>query len=424
MIVGRAKDYLKGKNMGLLNEHMQKLSLCMFWLLFPGLFFYSSAVGLGVIPDFLGGGYGVFLTLTFVVLFPAVMFTSCKLERVPLAYFVLFIGLLICASGYLTFHYFFGPSLHQRSDVLNQWMVLIISWGAIFSVGYFWPKQQSTTETAVLICMLLIMFLIVVLNLESNKLIFALGNYRSEEYFLSYQGFSRSASIAGLVLLAVIRRQYIFWVMSGLLLITIFLIGSRSELISLLLVFPILIVYKLSEHPVKTIIITFVAVIMLCTYIGMNWKEPSIERQMKILNPSTSVSVKNRSELFSEALQAIAENPIGGDFAGHAYSSDGVSHYAHNLLSSWRQLGLIGFIFFSALMVWPVFGTFHRMIRDPGLLQIDIWRVSGVISVFMLVLAIGAKSIFSSMLAFSWGIYLAALTQASSITTKSGSNSK
>jgi len=84
MIGGCAKDYLKGKNMGLLNEYMQKLSLCMFWLLFPGLFFYSSAVGLGVIPPFLGGGYSIFLTLTFVVLFPVAMFTSSQLERVPL----------------------------------------------------------------------------------------------------------------------------------------------------------------------------------------------------------------------------------------------------------------------------------------------------------------------------------------------------
>ena len=133
---------------------------------------------------------------------------------------------------------------------------------------------------------------------------------------------------------------------------------------------------------------------------------------MKILNPSTSVSVKNRSELFSEALQAIAENPIGGDFAGHVYSRDKTSHYAHNLFSSWRQLGLIGFLLYCALMVWPVFGTFHRMIRNPGLLQVDIWRISGVISMFMLVLAIGAKSIFSSMLSLSWGIYLAALRQA------------
>lgn len=409
--------------MSLLTEYMQKLSRWMFWLLFPGLFLYSSAVGLGVIPAFLGGGYGVFLALTFIVLFPAVMLTSRQLEGVAQIYFALFMGLLICASGYLTFHYFFGNSLHQRPDVLHQWMVLIISWAAIFSVGYFWPKQQSTTEILVLVGMLIIMFLLVVLNLESDKLLFALGKYRSEDYFLSYQGFARSASVTGLVLLAVIRRQYLFWAMSGLLLVTIFLIGSRSELAGLLFVFPILIVYQLAKHPVKTVIIAFVAVIVLGTYLVMNWKEPSLERQMQILNPLVSHSVLKRIKYSSEALQAIAENPISGDFAGHAYfSGGGQQRYTHNLLSSWRQLGLIGFLLYSALLVWPVFGTFHRMIRNPGLLQIDIWRISGAISVFMLVLAIGAKSIFSSILVLSWGVFLAALRQADPIEPKSQSS--
>ena len=122
-------------------------------------------------------------------------------------------------------------------------------------------------------------------------------------------------------------------------------------------------------------------------------------------------------KLNTEALRAIKKSPIVGDFSGHALIHEGVGHYAHNILSSWRQLGLIGFLLYSTLMIWPVFGTFHRIIRNPDLLQVDIWRISGVISVFMLLLAIGAKSIFSTVLVLSWGFYIAAIKQTKPVET-------
>ena len=86
------------------NDGMQKLSQLMFWLLFPGMFFYSCAVGFGFIPAFLGGGMGVFIFLAFIALFPFVIYTSYKLRQMPLVYFIIFTGLLLFASSYLLFH--------------------------------------------------------------------------------------------------------------------------------------------------------------------------------------------------------------------------------------------------------------------------------------------------------------------------------
>ena len=402
----------------LTNVRMQKLSQLMFWLLFPGIFFYSCGVGGGFIPAFLGGGVGVFLLLVFIALFPFVIYTSFKLRQIPLVYFIIFICLLLLVSSYLLFHYFYGDLIHQRLDVVNQWLVLLVSWSAIFSIGYFWPKQYPPMIISALIVVLSIMSIIVFANLELDSLVFVLGRDETEDYFLSYQGFARSVTVTGLVLLAVIRYQYIFWAMSGLLLATVFMIGARSELASLLLVFPILIFYQWVEHPAKTIVITLIAIITIGILTTMYLDDPRASRQMKLLNPTESKSFLNRIELNAEALQAIKKNPIGGDFSGHAYSSEGMGHYAHNLLSSWRQLGLIGFLLYSTLMIWPAIGTYHMIIRDPNLLQVDVWRISGVISVFMLLLTLGAKSIFSSVLALSWGIFIAALTQSDSVTTK------
>ena len=401
----------------LLNIYAPKVSQWMFLLLFPGVFLYSSAIELGIIPPFLGGGVGLFKALIFIVLFPAVVFTSRHLKGKPLIYFILFLGLLLYALFYLVIHYFFGPSLYQRPDVVMQWLILIVSWAAIFSIGYFWPKQLSSLSIAVLIVMLFIMFILVLLNPhpDPNTLLTSLGRYKSimedssSNYFLSYQGYARSVSVTGLVVLAIIRHRLMFWIMSGIILITLFFIGSRSELLGVLLVFPILLITLFIEQPKVTVFISLFILMLLSAMMFINYDIHSIKRQKEIFNLTGSASFQKRVEFNLEALQAIKKNPIGGDFSGHAYSSEGMGHYAHNLLSSWRQLGLIGFLLYSTLMIWPAIGTYHMIIRDPNLLQVDVWRISGVISVFMLLLTLGAKSIFSSVLALSWGFFIAAI---------------
>jgi len=405
--------------MKFLLDNIQKLSLWMFCLLFPGQFLYSSAVGLGVIPDFLGSGVGVFTILAFILLFPFVVYTSSKLRRVAKIYYVLFIGLFLYTSSYLAFHYFFGSSLHQRPEIIEQWVVLIISWGAFFSIGYFWPEQFSKTDLFVLIILLLLMSVIVFINLEPDKFVYAIGRFESNEY-LRYQGYARLMSVMGLVLLALIRHKYIFWLLCALFLIAIFLLGARSELACVFFVFPILIFYQWLENPTTTtVLVTLIAVMTLSIFIAMYWDEPSMSRQMKLLSPFDDKSVQHRKELNKQALEAIAKNPIRGDFSGHAIPGyGGIGYYAHNIISSWRQLGVVGFIFYSVLMLWPVIGTFCLFVKKPVLLQVDIWRVLGVVSVFMLLLALGAKSIFTSVFALSWGMFIAALKQTEFVNQK------
>ena len=187
----------------------------------------------------------------------------------------------------------------------------------------------------------------------------------------------------------------------------LFLIGSRSELLGVLLVFPILVIYQIVEQPKVTVLILIVTFTALSAFVFINYDNLSVRRQKEIINLSESTSFQRRIEINKEVLEVIKKNPIVGDFSGHAYS--GAGHYAHNFLSSWRQLGLFGFLLYSTLLFWPVIGTFHMIIRNPNLFQVDIWRVSSVISAYVLLLALVAKSIFSPVFALSWGIYIATI---------------
>lgn len=395
--------------MDLLLKYIPRLSIWMFLVLFPGQFLYSSAVKLEVIPSVLGSGIGASTGLVFILLFPFVIYSSYKLKQTVLIYFLFFIALFLHVSAYLVFHYFFGSDIHQRPDVVQQWLVLIISWCAIFSIGYFWPKKLSRVEVFILGILLLIMSTFVFFNLQAGKLIYVLGQYNYQEYFLGYQGYARLISITGLVLLALIRQKYIFWFVSIVFLSAVFLVGGRSELICVLFVAPILIFYQWLSHSTGTLIITFFVIVVFSVLAAMYWSELSASRHIKLFALSESISFQQRKALNKEALEAIVEKPILGDFSGHARSRKSVGHYAHNILSSWRQLGLFGFILYSVLIFWPAIATYLAFIKNPGLMQVDIWRILGVISIFTLLLAVGAKSVFSSVFALSWGMFVAAL---------------
>ena len=400
--------------MNITTNYMHEISKWMFFLLFPVVFLYNGMVEFDFIPAFLKGGVGVFIVLSFILLFPMALLTVRRLGRSSLRYFSLFIGLVLFVLSYLVINYIFGSPLHRRPDVMEQWLVLIISWCAMFSIGYFFPKKLSTMNVWVLIIAIICMSVLVFesihfLHSDPNKSILTLGRVNSEEVFMTYQGYARAMSVTGLVVLAVIRNQIVFWTMSLIILGSLFLIGGRSEFIGTLMIFPIFIFYHFSVRPKLTIGMVVIVSVIIATLFTIKFKESNHVRYMELLDVSKSISFQLRKKLNTEALEAIVEKPLIGDFSGHARERVDLGYYAHNILSSWRQLGLVGFLFYSALIFWPVFSTFGLIRREPDLLQIDIWRILGVMSVFSLLLALGVKSIFWPVAALSWGMFVAAL---------------
>lgn len=406
--------------MGQSSDSCQKLSKGMFCLLFPVVFIYNAAVEYGAIPAFIGGGIGVFIIVTFYMLFGDVLYDSRQLKQKTGAYFKVFITLLLYVLSYLIFHYLFGDSFHRRADVLAQWIILVGSWAAFFSIGYFWPKQLSSIEVYILLGLLLIMSILVFQSLhylhsDPSKSILALGRVNSSQNLMSYQGYARLLSVTGLVVLAVIRKQLVFWTVSIVIISSLLLIGSRSEILGVIIIFPVLIYYHYVVSPKSTIIATLVVVVVSSTLIAANFRESNYVRHMELFNIYESKSFQYRQQLNSEAVQAILEKPVKGDFSGHVRKHKGTGFYAHSIVSSWRQLGLMGFILYSTLMLWPVIAIFSLLRRNPKLLQIDVLRISAVLSVYMLLLSLGAKSVFSSVFALSWGMYLAALKYTESV---------
>lgn len=172
----------------------------------------------------------------------------------------------------------------------------------------------------------------------------------SEAYVATYQGFARSLVVVSLLLISY------YWKVSGLFyailtcsMIAIFLNGARSEFVAFTLaVFLVTLVYCLSSRLTAIIYIVVVALVVFFVYNILDYLPDS--RMIELINLGDSSSGIARSHFFEYGLKIIYDFPIMGWY-GKYVNIGGVGAFPHNIFSAWVNLGLIGFIAYSALFL-------------------------------------------------------------------------
>lgn len=383
----------------------KKLSVFFFFLLFPGTFFYSSAVATGVIPAVLGGGFGVVAALALVALLPLLITNVIKLRGKSLLLITLFFMLVLYTIFWLLIHFFWGYSFQKRLDVFFQVITVIATWLALYSIGYFFPKKLNKVYFLTLLVCMVCISLIVFINIDFRRLIFIIG-LSDVDGALSYQGLSRSAVVTGLVLLSVIRSIKLSFIIAFLLLATVFLIGARSELIGVVAILPFIAYLHYRHRPLITASAIFMACIVMLSVGVYSYDTLSTSRQFQLLNISESSSGMARARLHNQALEAIEESPVLGDFAGQVQRHDSTGSYGHNILSAWRQFGAVGFVLYISLLFISLVVSV-RQVRKRQNQDADLPRIAATLSLFFLILMLGAKSVFWAFPALAWGLTVA-----------------
>ncbi len=383
----------------------QRLSLIFFFLLFPGLFFYSSAVSAGLIPAVIGGGFGITASIAFLALLPLLFVNATKLRGRSLLATTLFFTLIIYTVFWLLAHYFLGSAYQKRLDVFFQVVTTVVAWLALFSIGYFWPPNLSKGYRSVLVFCLGCIALIVLTNIDFRRLIFLFG-VSDADGALSYQGLARSASMTGLVLLSVLRSIRVSFIIAVLLLTTVFFIGARSELVGVVAVLPFIAYLHFRRRPLAIVLVIFVVGMMMLGVVVYYFDQLSMSRQFQLMNISESSSAVARASLHNQALEAIKEAPLLGNFAGQVEQHGSIGAYAHNILSAWRQFGVVGFVLYLYLM-FSSFALSVRLLKKRQGQEADLPRIAGTLSLFSLILMLGAQSVFWVFPALAWGLTVA-----------------
>jgi O-antigen ligase len=120
-------------------------------------------------------------------------------------------------------------------------------------------------------------------------------------------------------------------------------------------------------------------------------------RVMDLIENRAEGSLSDRSEMLADAWKTLGEHPLLGHYASYK-----PGEYAHNILSAWIDLGIVGLTLLLLLLVLPLVDLgrqFAKRQRDVGFV--------GTITLLLLalLLLLAAKAFTYNLIPFALGAY-------------------
>ena len=332
------------------DSRAQLIADAAFFALFPGFFFYHTLLGTGTIRAFLGGYFSP-LSFLFALPLAAILFSHYKVNSRCIS--SLEIHCMIFISYFLTIVIFNSVAGANRAIVVKHLLCILFMVNSfiIFSNIDFSSPTFRLGALAALLGMSTIAF-----SYSVNGVFYlgALGVAKDADSLATYQGFARSYLVTVLPLVAFTRSLALRLPLYALGVATLFVNTARSEFVAFLFVIPVIEFYFSRR---KTLFI--LAAVLICVWLNIYLEQllavvPD-NRILELLDLSHSSSASKRHHLSAHAIQTIMTHPFMGDYASYA-----PGYYAHNILSAWVDLGLFGFIYIIAILIFPAVPIFLR----------------------------------------------------------------
>ena len=398
--------------MSYFSERLQAfLSAALFLICFLGFFLYHTAAAYEIIrpPLPLGGWWSYSNLLCLTVLGLVMAGSGSLMQRYHLPVYLL----LTVVGAVAVWHVLYGGSPWQRlSLVAEESAKLLIGWAALYLIGYYIrPTRQFAIVLLVAVVVLFAITPFLVQTdpfspLDANRLRFG-GEVAS------YQFFSNSAVFIILAALAYAKnakQQAVVVLLGGT---TVFLLGSRAELLglSLIAILWLWLLAAASREVRWRVVGSFGVVLLTAGILVAIVGADAIARYTDLLNFDTSRSWGERLVLLEDGLTDIGQSPILGNYAGQMASmaidttdSQNVAfgHYMHSTIDVWRQFGLLPFLIYFAMSIASValgaYLVFVRKELTPNA------RLLLLVSAYCLIVGLAAKPIYWPMPALAWGL--------------------
>jgi hypothetical protein len=383
-----------------------KISEFGFLLLFPIFFVYHFCISQNYFTPFLGGLFGnvsLFIASISFLIFPWIL--KFKIKYVKLPFYVFYFAIFFYLTWTFGNHFFIQYHPFGYHAFWESYSSFII-WCALFYLGFFLPLESFKFYN-LLKWLCFIIFLIFILSVAKESSFFALFNFfqNSDESssMSSYQQVGRSILVSYLFL-AIISKNKLFSLIILLVGAIILLsIGSRTDLISIVLAIFIYCIHMLikghGSFLRKTFIFLSFVFVLLFTYKStQNYFFDS--RAAELFDLASSTSWQGRTDLSSNAVLIILQNPILGKFDYY----DVAGGYAHNILSAWTSFGFLGFVLYLVLLgYFLVISIFNYLIKN---LFSEFWLLVISLNLISFLQALIAAPIFYALPALGWGLTL------------------
>ena len=320
-----------------------------FLLLFPGFFFYQTLIGLGAMPALLGGYFSIVSIMLFFPLgLSYVIATKAAGGRVSrtdlqfaffLAYFLVVVAINAAFGA--------AEAVTIQTHLLS--ILFFVNIYLIFKTIDFAERTTRAWAIASLLAMSAIIFYFSAGGVFQPGQV---GDAKSPESLATYQGFARSYALTFVGVICFTRHAAARLVLYGIAGAAMFLNGSRSELVAVLCLIPLVELYR-----AKSRLNMMCVVLVVLAVAGLNL-EHAVQsmpenRVWELFDLAQSDSSQARHHMAQRALRTIAEHPLLGEYASYPHGQ-----YSHDILSAWVDLGLFGFAYLLFMLVPTAFKLF------------------------------------------------------------------
>lgn len=389
-----------------LNTFSIKLSEIGFYFLFPGFFVYHFCISQSYFSPFLGGLFGnVSLLIAFIsfLFLPWFFRQKIKYVSLPICFFysaiIFYLSWTIGNQLLITSHPY---GYHAFWESYSSFII----WCAMFYIGFFLPVESLNFYNVLkLFCLLIVAITIFAVVKESS--FFALFNFfqHNDEIssLSSYQQAGRSVLISFLFLSLIGGNKFFNLVILLICCIILLSIGSRTDLISsvlIILLYCFNMLIKGDSSFIRKALIFFSFAVVLCLAILITQSLFNDSRAAELFDLASSSSWQGRSDLSSNAILIIKQYPIFGKFDYY----DVAGGYAHNILSAWTSFGLLGFILYLILHLYFLSVSAVNYLFQNKLNVF--WFLVFSFNLVSFFQAIIAAPIFYALPALGWGLTL------------------
>lgn len=219
---------------------------------------------------------------------------------------------------------------NNSTILIRSFMLYII--GRVLIVQYDWYKS-------LLLFFFILLILEKLINLDSSYIRIFLDTEGSGVYLYLGDTFA----VIAIFLISLLSNKVIKFLLVIVSLVILFVIGSRSSMFIFLVV---LLFMMFKENNIKQNMFILISLISFANY-TISYLDIDIENnRMFVLVSSDKVDIskQERSNMLSIGIEDIKNNPIIGNYGGQFYYEKNYGNYIHNILSFYRQYGLIVFI--------------------------------------------------------------------------------
>lgn len=330
------------------NQNYKILTSSFFIILFPLFFIYNVLLANDLIiyiPSYFSLFSLIFLVLVFFSFYDnEILNIEFSIQEI-IFFLIVILIFFISLANYL---------LNNSTNYNHELLVYSMNGAVLNIVCYLIAKNiiiEDDSFQKSYMFLFFICFTLILLNLNDNGYFYLKENSINSELIVTYQGFAMILVIISSILFSTTQKFFIsnnFIIIVSL--IALFLNSARTEFVIFFIsIYLYLFIFDFKRTLFKIILIIPVIMIMivyldLLSYLYNN-------RIWELINDfESSTSLNARFETIIYAFETIKNNFLLGEYASYIYTM-GLGYYAHNLISAWVDLGLIGFLMYLSILI-------------------------------------------------------------------------